>query len=205
MREFDPVILKKNILELMEKKGVKKKEIETLLSLSQPNVWKCLSPKDKRCFTLEQTFKIAEYLGTTVDALIGNTEKSGKSSVTGLCSLIVSLLKRRDIYHFTHIVDENVYTPLGGYDFDTHKESVKYHAFYFPSYFSPPKMKRYEDQFEEMEYDAKTLGNNLPINQEVNIFLERFIDNFDKYEGGFIDEDTFKVLTEALLQAIVEP
>ena len=202
MSDFDINILKTNIKALMKEHGEKQSDLSDLLGISQPNISQCLNTNEKRCFTLEQAFLIANHYGTTIDALVGNAKKDSHDlSPRSICSWLVALLEKRIIYYFEHEVEDEIYTPQAGYEYDVHEQKNKYYGFYFPSYFYPPKIVQ-EWQLEEMEYDAKTLGNALRENMDINIFLNRFMDDFEKHQGLEMDDATYDVVKKAFMDAI---
>lgn len=65
-------IIKKNIKEIMIHQNIKQAELVKILSpMSQPDVSKCLNVNDKRCFNIEQLFKISYALNVPLDDLTG--------------------------------------------------------------------------------------------------------------------------------------
>ena len=67
------IILKRNISSLMEnhKPEVTQEELGKVTGLSQPNISKLLSEKNKSCFSLAQLIAIADYFEVSLDSLIG--------------------------------------------------------------------------------------------------------------------------------------
>lgn len=56
MQKFNVDILKQNISTLMKNEGVKQQELADIIGMSQSNISKALSLKEKKCFTVEQIF-----------------------------------------------------------------------------------------------------------------------------------------------------
>ena len=54
MQKFDIDILKRNINSLLKNKGVTQQQLADALGMSQSNVSKALSEREKKCFTVEQ-------------------------------------------------------------------------------------------------------------------------------------------------------
>ena len=71
MQKFDILILKRNINDLLRDKGTTQQQLADALGMSQSNVSKALSEKDKKCFTVEQIFGIADFFGVSIDWLLG--------------------------------------------------------------------------------------------------------------------------------------
>lgn len=91
-------ILKRNISNLMEnhKPEVTQEELGKITGLSQPNISKLLSEKNKSCFSLAQLIAIADYFEVSLDSLIGrnlDTVKQKKSTMQDIISALFELEK----------------------------------------------------------------------------------------------------------------
>ena len=66
MSEFKYDILKQNVRALIKNNGMTQEQLGEILGMSQPNICKALSDNDKKCFTLQITFRfrLTGLLGT---------------------------------------------------------------------------------------------------------------------------------------------
>lgn len=89
------IILKKNIVNLMKdhKPEVTQEELGKITGLSQPNVSKRLSEKDKSCFSLIQLIAIADYFEVSLDSLIGRNLDNIKQKSATMQDIISALFE----------------------------------------------------------------------------------------------------------------
>ena len=66
MSFYNTDILIRNITQLMKDNGITQEKLADILGMSQPNVSKALSLRDKKCFTLDQVVGIAEHFGVSI-------------------------------------------------------------------------------------------------------------------------------------------
>ena len=90
------IMLKRNISSLMEnhKPEVTQEELGKVTGLSQPNISKLLSEKNKSCFSLAQLIAIADYFEVSLDSLIGrnlDNVKQKKSTMQDIISALFEL------------------------------------------------------------------------------------------------------------------
>ena len=73
MSELNFELLQENIRALLKKHDLTQSELATIAGMSQGNFSKALNPEEKKQFTLEQLYRIAQHFGVSIDALVGNT------------------------------------------------------------------------------------------------------------------------------------
>lgn len=111
------IILKRNIVNLMKnhKPEVTQEELGKIAGLSQSNISKRLSKKDKSCFSLIQLIAIADYFEVSLDSLIGRSLDNIKQKNTTMQDIISALfeLEKVDLEINTRqetIIDCNPYS-----------------------------------------------------------------------------------------------
>lgn len=92
------IILKRNIINLMKdhKPEVTQGKLGEITGLSQSNISKRLSEKDKSCFSLVQLISIADYFEVSLDSLIGRNlddMKQKKATMQDVISALFELEK----------------------------------------------------------------------------------------------------------------
>ena len=106
---FDQNILKRNIKELLKNKNITQQQLAQTIGMSQSNVSKALSEGDKKCFTVEQIYSIADHFGVSIDWMLGYE----LDAVLELFSAdFTSFFKEREIIDF-----ENKEIRLYGFSF----------------------------------------------------------------------------------------
>ena len=122
----------------------------------------------------------------------------------------IRLVKDYSIVHFNHQVNEEVYSPAyPAYDCEPVVQPVTYDAFYFPNYFSPPSYLRdsYDEEvqarLEDWRIDVMTGSGNIDHNNiEINNFLRRYIDAFEKYDTNVYTKEDFEFLIDAYFRIL---
>lgn len=110
------IILKKNIVNLMKdhKPEVTQEELGKITGLSQPNVSKRLSEKDKSCFSLIQLIAIADYFEVSLDSLIGRNLDNIKKKNATMQDIISALFELDKVDFRINIEQEEIedYNPI---------------------------------------------------------------------------------------------
>ncbi len=192
-------ILKGNIRSLMKAKNMTQEQLGDAIGMSQSNVNKCLKKGDgSRSFTLEQVCSLADLFETTTDDLLGRHTKKESLSAEEICQFLATLISKYKVVHFEHPIEETVLPPSHGYDVyePVEKTTLKYDAFYFPNYITPPE---YFDEYrlDDIQDEVRINGNRIPENMTINNFLHKFIDTFEKYDSGVYEEEDYKILVDA--------
>ncbi len=104
------IILKKNIVNLMKdhKPEVTQEELGKITGLSQPNISKRLSEKDKSCFSLIQLIAIADYFEVSLDSLIGRNLDNIKQKNATMQDIISALFELEKVDFKINIRQETI-------------------------------------------------------------------------------------------------
>ena len=140
MSEMNQNILIENVRDLLKRENMTQQRFAEIVGMTQANVSKALNPDDKRCFTLEQVYRISKYFRVSIDELTGNTvAEKASTSPRAVLAFLVELLKT-DKARVTSWVNEN--EEVFDVFYDGHVPScshiyldIEYPAIYFPSHF----------------------------------------------------------------------
>ena len=206
IQKADNFILKKNIRNLIEEKGISQKSLAESIGMSQPNMNKRLSmSSDTNRFTLDQVSLIADYFDVSVDDLLGREIKPKLSGVQEICAFIVELFETHQIRY--NIFEKNETSLMPNYksvneypSLESTPKKVLYKTLYFHNYYYAQDAKD-EDGFHELSSIIDSAGNAMPSNIKINDFLDHFIDAFEKYETGDYSKEVYQTLLNAYLEA----
>lgn len=203
MSNYDIDILISNIKSHMSDKGITQEKLADVLGMSQSNVSKALSTKDKKSFTFDQVVGIAKFFRVSIDSLIGKKEHSDISvTPRSIAAFLVKLIEEDSIKMFDYQKEEDVY------DVDeswppacTHeKRDIKYPAFYLPSYWYIPSNATYDEQA-ELDAEMSQVGNETSI-KSINDFLHHYQEIFTIYKSGGLSEDTYRSVLSDMLSRL---
>lgn len=93
MVNYNIDILKKNILELMDKQNITQSKLSEETGIHQPFISKVLSCKDKSCFTIQQLIEIASFFHVSIDSLLGITAPEEQHSEKSLADVLEKLFE----------------------------------------------------------------------------------------------------------------
>lgn len=195
MRNYDIDILKKNVRSLMDEHGTKQDDLAKYLEMSQSNVSKALSLKDKKCFTLEQTCNIADYFKVSVDYLVGKRTAYSAANNREIAEMLVTLIESGAVSFDEVKMKEHIFTP--GHPQGTIDESDRdmiYPALFFRNYWTPGL----EDPDSSQLFELQTFGNTTN-NYQINEFLRKFIQIYTVYKRGELFEETYKAVVQDYL------
>ena len=205
-------ILIQNIQFLMKANNITQEKLADILGMSQPNVSKALSLKDKKCFTLDQVVGIANHFGVSIDFLVGN--RSAKSQETGpraVADFLSKVIENHDAKYTTVEIEETVYELKEHYnvfsgpvyeDASPEKRIVSYPAIYFPDYWQLPDPADVDrDTLGEVEAEARQVGNESRM-KPVNDFIRKFIQIFEIYDKKGVDEDAYRTVVDNYLSKL---
>ncbi|MCR4723634.1 MAG: helix-turn-helix domain-containing protein [Eubacteriales bacterium] len=202
MSDFDIDILKKNVRDLLKENNMNQEALGKEIGMSQPNICKALSAKDKKCFTVAQIFAIAEYFHVSIDWLVGHSADMNKLSQRSIAELLSQLLLAETAKPEVVTVVERVYKPYwdpDGYpDCTRDKQSNSYKAIYFPNYYDPGQIAKDEDEYQELDSIACQEGNETR-NVALNTFLIKFLQILDIYKAGNLSEEAFQIVLKEYL------
>lgn len=110
------IILKRNIVNLMKnhKSEVTQEELGKITGLSQPNISKRLSERDKSCFSLVQLIAIADYFEVSLDSLISRNLDNVKQKKSTMQDIISALFELEKVDFRINIKQEEIeeYNPI---------------------------------------------------------------------------------------------
>lgn len=208
----DQDILIQNIHSLMKANDITQEKLASILGMSQPNVSKALSLKDKKCFTLDQVVGIAAHFGVSIDSLVGNrTPKALETGPRSIADFLSKILENHDANYTTVEIEESVYEPkqvynvFRGYitdDAEEEKRINSYLAIYFPNYWQLPDPANVDrDDYEDLLSDARHGGNESGM-KPVNEFLHKFIQIFEVYDKKGLDEEAYRIVVDNYLSKL---
>ena len=198
MPYYDIDILKRNVRALMDKHGTKQEELAQYLEMSQPNVSKALSLKDKKCFTLEQTCRISDYFNVSVDYLVGKRTAYSAATNREIAEMLVSLIESGTVSFSEISMTEHVYSPETPYErMSEHDVEMQYHALFFRNYWTPEG----EDVDGSQYFELQSVGN-ANNNDAINEFLRRFIQIYTLHKKGDLYDDTYKSIVQDYLSRV---
>lgn len=208
MQKFDIDILKRNINGLLKNKGITQQQLAEALGMSQSNVSKALSEKDKKCFTVEQIFEIADYFGVTIDWLMGfETAQKMATGPRAIAAFIATLLESGTLKSTPVKIDEDVYRVVynsHGFPDSAHKkQEVTYNALYFPNYWYPNDTAKDEYEMEELIQEMFQCGNE-NRNSILNSFLEKYLAILPLYRTKQLSEEPYRVVLKDYLEQMDE-
>ncbi len=201
MSNYDSDILIQNIKSHMIKKGTTQEKLAEVLGMSQSNVSKALSSKDKKSFTFDQIIGIAKFFKVSVDSLIGEKETSNISMTPrSIAAFLAQIIESHKAELFIHEVEEDIYE-YNGYSYppsvDHFQKKVPYPTIYLPSYWHIPSNCDPNEEVSLMQEMAQ-VGNESDM-KAVNLFLKRFYEIFQMYENNGLSEDTYRSVLSNLL------
>ena len=198
MQNFDVDILKKNVRSLMDKNGTKQDDLAGFLGMSQSNVSKALSLKDKKCFTLEQTCNIADYFHVSVDYLVGKRTEYSAANNREIAEMLVTLIESGAVSFEEISRTERVCPPDSPYESsDPHDVEIQYPALFFRNYWTPEG----EDPDGSQYFELQAYGNYTK-NYVINEFLRKFIQIYNVYKRGELFEETYKAVVKDYLSRV---
>lgn len=208
MSELNFDLLQDNIRALLKKHDLTQRELATVAGMSQGNFSKALNPAEKKQFTLEQLYRIAQHLGVSIDELVGNKVASeAGTSPRAILQFITQLLCDVKMRTITTTVEEAVYEPEyneHGYpDCYPQNRNVEYPAFYFPDYHQVTDFAFDDYAQEELHFEYLSVGNDTKL-QGLNIALKKLIPLIQLYREGGIPHDAFQMILEGYLEQLPE-
>ena len=198
MQYFDVDILKRNVRILMEQHGTKQEDLADYLNMSQSNVSKALSLKDKKCFTLEQTCNIADYFKVSVDWLVGKRTAYTAANNREIAEMLVTLIESGAVSFDEISRTERVCPPDSPYESsDPHDVEIQYPALFFRNYWTPDG----DDIDGSQQFELQAFGNSTN-NYEINEFLRKFIQIYTVFKRGELFEETYRAVVQDYLSRV---
>lgn len=198
MQKYDIDILKKNVRSLMDEHGTKQEDLAQYLEMSQSNVSKALSLKDKKCFTLEQTCRISDYFNVSVDYLVGKRTAYSAANNREIAEMLVTLIESGAVSFDEISRTERVCPPDSPYESsDPHDVEMQYPALFFRNYWTPDS----NDIDGTQQFELQAFGNTTN-NYEINEFLRKFIQIYTVFKRGELFEETYRAVVQDYLSRI---
>lgn len=210
MQKFDVNILKQNVNDLLQNNHVTQQQLADAIGSIQSNVSKALSLKDKKCFTVEQIFAIADYFGVSIDWLVGY-ETAQKKAVghKAIAAFLAELLESGTLKSTPVTIEEDVYKVVynshGFPDSENEKQNITYNALYFPNYWYPNDYIKGDDDVaaEELMQEIFQCGNDSK-NPPINNFLEKYLAILALFNKGQISEEPYRIVLKDYLAQLGE-
>ena len=197
MYKFDIDILKKNVRRLMDEHGTKQEELAQYLEMSQPNVSKALSLRDKKCFTLEQTCRISDYFNVSIDYLVGKRTAYSAATNREKAEMLVTLIESGAVSFSEVAMTEHVYYPsCAGYAKTEDDIDRVYPSLYFRDFWTP------DFDVDESQFCEIMAAGNFTNNYTINEFLRKFIQIYTVFKRGELFEETYKAVVRDYLSRI---
>lgn len=207
MTNFDLEMLKQNIKQLLKNKGMTQQQLAEVLGMSQSNVSKALNEDEKKCFTVEQIYTIAENFQVSIDSLFGrDTNRRAKAGQREIASFLAALLSDETAKSKDIKITEDVYEvdfSSGMFDTKHEKRDIPYKAVYFPDYWNPGESAKNDEEYQELYSVASQCGNETR-NIKLNIFLRKFTDILRVYQEGQISREAFEIVLKDYLGQLPE-
>lgn len=198
MQKYDIDILKKNVRSLMDEHGTKQEDLAQYLEMSQSNVSKALSLKDKKCFTLEQTCRISDYFNVSVDYLVGKRTAYSAANNREIAEMLVTLIESGAVSLSEISMTEHVIPPNNAYEgAQDHDADMQYPALFFRNYWAPGG----EDIDGSQQFELQAFGNSTK-NFSINEFLRKFIQIYTVHKNGDLYDDTYKAVVQDYLSRV---
>lgn len=202
MQNFNPDILKQNVRMLMKNNNSTQEDLAKAIGMSQSNLSKAVSKNNKKCFTVEQVFLIAQFYKVSVDWLLGGRPLR-KPSPRDIGEFIVSLLSTGTIALKKITVDEEMYKMeydrTEGHEVVVHsKGSNPYLALYFPNYAQYDWDTIDPEENDDLFFEISSVGNETG-NHPVNEFLNKFFSIHKVFLKKEIDEDAYQHVLRSYL------
>lgn len=206
MSELNFELLQQNIRELISNNDITQQQLAEIAGMTQANVSKALNKSEKKQFTIDQLYRIAQHFGVSIDDLVGNkAANESQTSPRNVLSLLTALICEVKIKTTTVTLEEeiyNVYCDNQGYpDGSIEKKPVSYPAFYFPDYHEVWDFTTDKQEAEDIHYEFLSCGNETKFKQ-FNELLKDFLPVIDLYRKKSIPEEAFKMVLKGYLDKL---
>jgi len=206
MSKFNQDILKRNIKELLKNKDITQQKLAHTIGMSQSNVSKALSEGDKKCFTVEQIYSIADHFGVSIDWILGyeSADRIAKGShaigtfIAELLGTQVAKCTPIAIHDTVYSIDYNLRKSSG---YNVLEKDNTYLAIYFPNYWNPQELAKTEVEFAALYAEATQCGNdtrNLPL----NLFMQKFVSILKVFHDKQISEEAYQIVLKDYLNQL---
>ena len=122
MSELNFQLLEENIRMLLVKNNITQQKLAEIAGMTQANVSKALNRNEKKRFTLDQVYRIAQYFEVSIDSLVGNpAENSAGTSPRDAFRFITKFLSAGKLRTAELTVKETKYEQEYGNGLMEHK------------------------------------------------------------------------------------
>lgn len=201
MSNYNSDILIENIKSHMSKKGITQEKLAEKLGMSQSNVSKALSTKDKKSFTLDQVVGIAKFFNVSVDSLIGESRNTDISlTPRSIATFIARMIEDGKAELISYKKEEDIYE-IDGFDYmpeaKHYTKEFNYPGLYLPSYWYIPSDIPY-DEAAMLQQEISQVGNDTAM-LEVNKFLKQFHEIHSIYKSHGLSDETYRSVLSDML------
>lgn len=203
MSEMNHDILAENVRMLMQRNNLTQQRLAEIAGMTQANISRALNPEDKRCFTLEQVFRISSYFKVSIDELTGNkTAESTSLTPRAVFEILIELLKTNQAKVTKCVEMEEVFDYHFGWEEDSvdHEfREIEYPAIYFPSYVPYNGTDLHPSAAAELFAEFSQVGNATPFHS-VNEILHKMLPMLDLYKKREIPEEAFQMIVDGYIK-----
>lgn len=208
MSELNFELLRENIRILIKKNGITQNDLAEIAGMSQSNVSKALNPAEKKQFTMEQVYRIAQHFGLSIDELVGNkAAEAASTSPRAILKFVTKLLSELKLKSTTIKVEEQVFEQIynsHGYpDCKVVNREITYPAFYFPNHYQVEDFARCEEEEFETYSEFQNGGNDTRL-QALNTILDKLLPMTRLYREKEIPEEAFQMILNGYLEQLPE-
>ena len=199
MSELNFQLLEENIRMLLVKNNITQQKLAEIAGMTQANVSKALNRNEKKRFTLDQVYRIAQYFEVSIDSLVGNpAENSAGTSPRDAFRFITKFLSAGKLRTAELTVKETKYEQEYGNGLMEHKPREiddTYPVFFFPDYerFSDYKLSDQDEVDLHMEFCACGKDTRFLY---LNKILKKMIPLIAQYRDGDIPEEAFQMIVD---------
>lgn len=207
MPKFNNNILKQNIKSLLKNKNITQQQLAHTIGMSQSNVSKALSEGDKKSFTVEQIYSIADHFEVSIDWMLGyETAARNAKGLRAIGAFLAELLSARNARCTPIEIHDTVYSidyhPRNGHhSINVLEQDNTYLAIYFPNYWNPHELANTEEEFDVLYAEATQLGNetrNIPL----NLFIQKYVEILKVFQNNQISEEAFHIVLNDYLSQL---
>lgn len=202
MAELNFDILNKNILSLMKNNNLTQNAFAERVGMKQSNISKALNSSEKKNFTIDQIYRIANEFNVTMDSLCGlNTEINDYKDI----ALFLTKLISSHICSVKEITVEETVTKedWNDYGFYYAPEETTYLAIYFSNWWNLGEKDFSREEREEFDMEARSCGMDVPKNKKLNEFLNKYYKIYKINDRGELPEDAYRIILAGYLNELI--
>lgn len=207
MSELNFELLQENIRALLKKHDLTQNALAEIAGMTQANVSKALNPKEKKQFTIDQIFRIAQHFGASIDELVGNKATEKKAfSPRAVLAFLVELLRtdKARVTTWAHEKEEIFDVSYDGYEPSCSHIylDVEYPAIYFPSHFEFDASLEYgTEEAQELYAEFSQCGNETAF-CDMNDIIRKLLPMIELYKKKEIPEEAFQMIVDGYLKQL---